>query len=167
MSEAFLRDFPTAPHFMRYQISSLSRKQVESARGLLNQRRVGGKNSSRFNLSSAEFSSYIEARKVPCLTPAIFMRTADVEPSRVDVLVVDAEGFDAHIVQSFLAVPAFQPKAIVFEWVHIKQSDRRPLLANLTAKGYTTNCTEIDYLFNRLDFVWKQCPMNAFFFLKP
>ena len=69
MSEAFLRDFPTAPHFMRYQISSLSRKQVESARGLLNQRRVNpalGKNSSRFNVSSAEFSSYIEARKVRC-----------------------------------------------------------------------------------------------------
>ena len=95
------------------------------------------------------------------------MRKADVEPSRVDVLVVDAEGFDGLIVQAFLVVQAFRPKAIVFEWVHIKNIDRPPLLANLTAKGYTTNCTEIDYLFNRLDFVWKQCPMNAFFFLKP
>ena len=90
------------------------------------------------------------------------MRKADVEPSRVDVLVVDAEGFDGLIVQAFLVVQAFRPKAIVFEWVHIKNIDRPPLLANLTAKGYTTNCTDDGGVLR-----YRLCPMNAFFFLNP
>ncbi|HEX4138852.1 MAG TPA: FkbM family methyltransferase [Candidatus Methylacidiphilales bacterium] len=54
---------------------------------------------------------------------------------KIDLLQIDAEGFDAEIVRMALKMPV-KPDCINFEHVHLKKQDRRPLYAELSAAGY-------------------------------
>eukprot|EP00971_Amphidinium_carterae_P148159 2936457-Amphidinium_carterae.1 len=79
---------------------------------------------------------YVDVMKVPCHTPLQVLQETDSPvdgPERVDVLLVDAEGFDADIVHAFMDLPSFQPAMIVYERKHIRQD----VYDKLAAVSYT------------------------------
>jgi FkbM family methyltransferase len=70
---------------------------------------------------------------VPCLTFSALCERHGVQ--RVDLLIVDTEGYDHEILRS-IAWDAHRPRLLVYEHYHLADEDRAELQAMLTAHGY-------------------------------
>merc|ERR1711924_163491 len=111
-------DHPDAPHWAKREIGSLLRSHLEKHRIP---------------------PEYIEEIPVPCRTPMqIFQETgAPVkQPGELDVLLVDAEGMDAEVVNAFFELPAFRPAMMVFERQHLTAAKRHQLAQRLGLSHY-------------------------------
>jgi FkbM family methyltransferase len=75
----------------------------------------------------------IERITVPCRSLSSLV--AELGLNKIDLLQIDAEGFDATVVRMALNMPV-RPDCINFEHVHLKTTDRQPLFELLKAKGY-------------------------------
>jgi FkbM family methyltransferase len=75
----------------------------------------------------------IEEVTVPCLTLASLMTNCGLD--RIDVLQVDAEGFDAEIVKMALRLPLI-PECISFENVHLDDKAQVGIFTLLEQHGY-------------------------------
>ncbi len=78
-------------------------------------------------------SHEIERITVPCRSLASLV--AELGLTKIDLLQIDAEGFDAAVVRMALNMPV-QPECINFEHIHLKKADRQPLFDDLKAHGY-------------------------------
>lgn len=84
---------------------------------------------------------YIEELPVRCLSPRSILQEVQAGPESVEILIVDAEGYDTELVNLFLAMDRFAPSTIVFEW-HLHANDPSKLDAlvklarGLHARGY-------------------------------
>jgi FkbM family methyltransferase len=81
----------------------------------------------------AKKSDEIERITVPCRSLSSLV--AELKLGRIDLLQIDAEGFDAAVVRMALKMP-IQPTCINFEHRHLEPADRHPLFKLLTAQGY-------------------------------
>lgn len=118
VSSRYAVDHPEAPHWAKKEIGSLMRSHLEKHR------------------IPAE---YIEEISVPCRTPAQIFEEAGSpvkRPRDLDVLLVDAEGMDADVVNAFLELPELRPTMLVFERQHMLGATRRLLGERLRAKHY-------------------------------
>jgi FkbM family methyltransferase len=77
--------------------------------------------------------SRIETEEVRCLTISDMLAEAGIE--RVDLLQIDAEGYDAEILRLF-DVPRRRPPIIRFEHKHLPRSTHRSTVAELVDLGY-------------------------------
>jgi len=87
--EKLEREFPDRrlPNWARTELNSMNFRSVEwGVKAAI----VGH----RTNHASFEALPYIETLRLPCVGPRTLLRNAAIEPSTLDVLVVDAEGFD-------------------------------------------------------------------------
>jgi FkbM family methyltransferase len=75
----------------------------------------------------------IEQIDVPCRSLGSLV--AELDLAKIDLLQIDAEGFDAAVVRMALKMPV-QPDCINFEHIHLKTPDRLPLFELLKAGGY-------------------------------
>lgn len=75
----------------------------------------------------------IERISVPCRS--LSSLAAELGLSKIDLLQIDAEGFDAAVVRMALKL-AVRPDCINFEHVHLSTADRKPLFEMLKASGY-------------------------------
>ena len=75
----------------------------------------------------------IERITVPCRSLSSLV--ADLGLTKVDLLQIDAEGFDAEVVRMALKM-SMPPDCINFEHVHLRTEDRQPLFDLLKANGY-------------------------------
>lgn len=75
----------------------------------------------------------IERIGVPCRTLSSLVREFGLP--KIDVLQIDAEGFDATVVRMALSLPV-PPDCINFEHVHLAPADRQPLFDLLKANDY-------------------------------
>jgi hypothetical protein len=55
--------------------------------------------------------------------------------TRIDLLQIDVEGFDAQVVRMALKLPVL-PDCIHFEHLHLGNADRKPLFDSLHSSGY-------------------------------
>jgi len=127
ISERFAEDFPNAPHWQKYQLSSFSKEQV---------------------LVSKVPEKYVVSIGVPCYSPADTLKIAGFAADTVGVFAVDAEGFDAEIVRAFLDLPDFRPEIIKFEctWIDrdgagkgcdVNHRSMHEMRESLVNKGYS------------------------------
>ncbi|CAK0841345.1 unnamed protein product [Prorocentrum cordatum] len=122
-SERLVRDHPDTPKWAAKQLSSMDRHHiVKHARSLAMKR--------------SAWEAYIQEIAVPCLTPADLLAAASLPPAQVDLLQVDAEGFDGKIVRTFLNLPEVNPKVIRFEQKHLPRQELGNLTSYLRARGY-------------------------------
>ncbi len=77
--------------------------------------------------------SEIEAITVPCRSLVSLLDELRVQ--KLDLLQIDAEGFDAAAVRMALDLPVL-PDCINFEHRHLLNADRNPLYSLLKSKGY-------------------------------
>mmetsp|Transcript_8086 Transcript_8086/g.12210 ORF Transcript_8086/g.12210 Transcript_8086/m.12210 type:complete len:223 (-) Transcript_8086:126-794(-) len=94
-----------------------------------------------FPESVEEWLPYIEAVHVQCHTPASLLAETQLEPRDVDVLILDAEGYDTELMHMFLAMDGFAPASIMFEWhLHANNASKLGELLQLVravhARGY-------------------------------
>lgn len=75
----------------------------------------------------------IEQITVPSRSLASLIR--DLTLNKIDVLQIDAEGFDAAIVRMALNLST-PPDVINFEHIHLRNADRQPLFDQLATGGY-------------------------------
>lgn len=73
--------------------------------------------------------------EVPCLTFDSLCAKHGAE--RVDLLVVDTEGYDYELLRS-IDLAAHHPRLLVYEHFHLSPEDRRACRAHLEAHGYET-----------------------------
>eukprot|EP00435_Cladocopium_sp_Y103_P062744 s96_g24.t1 len=83
-----------------------------------------------------EFDPYIEEIKVACKTPAVLLEEANLQPSEVDILAIDAEGLDVQILKLFLKLPNFDPAVIFCEVTHVDPVSLDQLTQQLQGCGY-------------------------------
>ena len=124
-----LADHPRAPRWVRFgELSSLDKRSVLRGVGLV----TGMDNASR----------YVDEVMVPCLTASDLLRSLALPAAELDALVVDAEGSDVHIVQSFIDAGA-RPALVLFEADTARYHSppaTRSLLAQLVRGGYRVYC---------------------------
>lgn len=75
----------------------------------------------------------IERITVPCRT--LGSLTTELGLAKIDLLQIDAEGFDAAVVRMALGMPV-RPECINFEHIHLQAADRQPLFDLLQAHDY-------------------------------
>jgi FkbM family methyltransferase len=75
----------------------------------------------------------VETAEVPCYTFATLFQTFAIE--RVDLLQIDAEGYDAELLRLF-NVPARKPPIIRFEHKHLRRRDYEDIIEMLIDLGY-------------------------------
>jgi FkbM family methyltransferase len=75
----------------------------------------------------------IERITVPCRSLSSLV--AELGLTKIDLLQIDAEGFDAAVVRMALKLPV-RPDCINFEHVHLAAQDRQPLFDLLQENGY-------------------------------
>jgi FkbM family methyltransferase len=75
----------------------------------------------------------IEPIIVPCRSLSSLVKELGL--TKIDLLQIDVEGFDAAVVRMALQLPT-PPDCINFEHVHLRMEDRRPLFDLLKARGY-------------------------------
>mmetsp|Transcript_4185 Transcript_4185/g.9597 ORF Transcript_4185/g.9597 Transcript_4185/m.9597 type:complete len:292 (+) Transcript_4185:56-931(+) len=114
-------------NFLLNQVSSMSKRQLLQS-GIA------------WKMNETQLEKYVQEIQVPAKTPLKLLQDAGVDPSKVDVLKVDAEGYDAIILNAFLSIPGFNPKAIIFEALHLGQSRKKQIIERLNDAGYTTSC---------------------------
>lgn len=81
--------------------------------------------------------------KVPCVTFEAILDSHHVQ--EVGELHIDTEGMDKEILLSF-PFERFLPRKIVFEFVHLKPSDRQEAVSVLLGLGYHLRQDDIDYI---------------------
>ena len=87
--------------------------------------------------------SMIEIEQVRCVTFETLFKETEVD--HVDLLQVDAEGFDAEILRLF-DIPARKPAIIRFEHSHLSVSDHQTSIGLLVSQGYRVAATGSDTL---------------------
>jgi FkbM family methyltransferase len=91
--------------------------------------------------------SIIEAERVRCMTfETLFKET---QSENVDLLQIDAEGFDAEILRLF-DVPLRKPAIVRFEHSHLSLTDHEKSIAMLVKQGYRVAATGSDTLAYRV-----------------
>ncbi len=76
---------------------------------------------------------HIVKDKVKCLSPKSLIEKFNIK--NFDLLVIDTEGYDDVILNEFLKIDDIKP-VIIFEWIHIKNSNFIKLYKKLEEKNY-------------------------------
>ena len=105
VSERYQEDHPDAAEWKKYQIGSLTDQHLK--RWIPDE--------------------YIEAVEVQCMSPGTLLKIANVRPRDLNLLVVDAEGFDGQIVTGFLEIT--RPEMIVYEHKIMSAEENEKLCA--------------------------------------
>lgn len=126
VSPDFAKKFPNAPHFAKYELSAMDKKQVSKHWAFLN---------GIFH-KEEEFESFIDKIQVPCWTPSDLMAIDHFKPQQVDLLMVDVEGMDAKVVTAFMSQKNFDPGIIIFENLHVSSAEYKDVTNMLRARGY-------------------------------
>lgn len=127
ISDAFFRDFKDYAFYMRYW-ASLDRQHLLDETQFFNSNqkvwlfKALGIFPESFPESADDWTPYIEELRVRCHTPASLLAEARLRPQDLDVLILDAEGYDTELMGLFLAMDGFAPATIMFEW-HLHAND--------------------------------------------
>mmetsp|Transcript_144924 Transcript_144924/g.449902 ORF Transcript_144924/g.449902 Transcript_144924/m.449902 type:complete len:250 (-) Transcript_144924:51-800(-) len=121
ISDAFFKEFRDYAFYMRYWASLSKGHLIRETQFFNSNQKVWlfkalGIFPTNFPETSLEWEPYIEEAPVRCFTPAGLLAHAGVAPHDVDVLLLDAEGYDVELMPLFLALDGFSPATIMFEW---------------------------------------------------
>lgn len=99
--------------------------------------------------SVPNLKSLITTEEVPCFTFATLFKTLGIE--KIDLLQVDAEGYDAEILKLF-DTQAHQTPIIHFEHRHLRRGDYEECISGLIREGYSVALSKFDTLAYRHGF---------------
>lgn len=90
------------------------------------------------NISEDLWPLYSEEIPVRCVTPRSLLEELNVDPADVRLLLVDAEGYDADIVEKFFEIKGLIPEYLQFEWLQPgKYEQLLKVIETLAARRYS------------------------------
>jgi FkbM family methyltransferase len=138
VAEDFADKYPDAPFYAQAEINSFNRQHVLTVLGFV------------MGTDRLRAESFVIKTPVTCYHPRKLLRSSDLKPASIDVLIVDAEGMDAEIVLAFVTIPTFRPRAIVAEVDKAVPGLSMRLNTTLLDAGYITEMAD-----SRNLFAWK------------
>lgn len=134
-------DHPNLPHMFLYQLSSFSRehilKHLDPNSSYRQKTNPHLRELFRKVIPNASYlQEIIHEILVPCKTPGDLLNESKTSPAVVDILMVDAEGYDAQIVTAFMDIPTFRPLVLFFETKHIENVEIINLQTMLERMAY-------------------------------
>lgn len=102
----------------------------------------------RTALCWADIKPYLTTIEVPCLTLHSLLSYYGVE--RIDVLQIDAEGYDYHILRQ-IDWTHHRPRLINFEIVNLPENEQKEAQSLLAQQGYVFEKTGYDLVARRRD----------------
>ena len=96
---------------------------------------------------------HVKGETVRCTTLAALLETNGIARGRVDVLQIDAEGWDFDILQQFFEIVQDDedlPAIVALEVAHLSASDKRAAAHLLRRHGYTIGEVVLDWVATRL-----------------
>ena len=138
VAEDFADKYPDAPFYAQAEINSFNRQHVLTVLGFV------------MGTDRLRAESFVIKTPVTCYHPRKLLRSSDLKPASIDVLIVDAEGMDAEIVLAFVTIPTFRPRAIVAEVDKAVPGLSMRLNTTLPDAGYITEMAD-----SRNLFAWK------------
>jgi FkbM family methyltransferase len=94
-------------------------------------------------LSNLDLESLIESEQVRCVTFDTLFKEEGI--SKIDLLQIDAEGFDAEILRLF-DIPLRRPAIVHFEHIHLSVEDHEKTIGLLVGQGYRVTASGTDTL---------------------
>ncbi len=94
-------------------------------------------------LSNLNLESVVESEEVRCVTFDSLFKEVGV--GKVDLLQIDAEGFDAEILRLF-DIPLRRPAIVQFEHIHLSVEDLEKSISLLVDQGYRVTASRTDTL---------------------
>jgi len=80
-----------------------------------------------------DLEDWVEEVPVKCHTASTLLQEVGMQVGSVDYLMIDAEGYDAEILGSFMDLPGFSPAVIIFEWAfHHASRGKLHMLPDIT-----------------------------------
>lgn len=92
------------PHWVEYQIGSLAK--ASALRGLSSYL----SNSGRRHFASINAEDFLREEQLECVSLLGILERAGMQAEEVEVLAVDVEGYDAHVVLGSFDVPGLEPE---------------------------------------------------------
>ena len=90
---------------------------------------------------SQDLDHYISPIDVRAMTPdAVVSEFYDTNiagrDGTIDILLIDAEGYDLVVLQSFMNIPEIRPSVIIYENLHLKSHEKTEAEQLLQSYGY-------------------------------
>ena len=131
VNEHFREELPNESHALKYQIGSFNKNhiikhiKIKKERGQL----------------SKELDHYISGIDVKAMTPnsvlEVFKKSGKAaRDGEIDVLSIDAEGYDYIVLKQFLDNTAIRPILIMYENLHLSEEDKGLAVEVLKDHGY-------------------------------
>jgi FkbM family methyltransferase len=132
VTDEFAEEKPEETHALKHQIGSFDKNHI--TKHLIKLYRRGE--------LKHEVDHYITTIKVDAMTPDRVVdsfRKSGVaaRDGTIDILIIDAEGFDLSVLQSFMRIADLRPAIIVYETLHLKRDQVDTAQALMEAFGYT------------------------------
>ena len=87
----------------------------------------------KHNIPLPSPEEYITSEEIKTISPDTLLREYNI--SHIDLLHIDTEGFDFEVIRLF-DIQNTQPKAIVFEHIHLSEDDKASCLSHLHQNQY-------------------------------
>ncbi|ETO29869.1 Methyltransferase FkbM [Reticulomyxa filosa] len=132
VNEKFAQEKPDETHALKHQIGSFNKNHI--VKHLIKLRRR--------NELKLEVEDYIQPIGVRSATPGTVVREffqsgLAVRNGNIDVLLIDAEGYDFVVLKSFMNMPSLKPLIVIYENLHLSEADQISAEALLTSFGYS------------------------------
>ena len=114
---------------MGYRLASFFKENVEKAfsTGFVQ------KKCSKYNIQLPDPSERIKSEEVMVISPQTLLNRYNI--SNIDLLQIDVEGYDFEVIKIF-DIQITQPKAIIFEHIHLSEQDMELCVAHLKNCNY-------------------------------
>lgn len=129
-SPQFAIDHPDAPHWLKFQLGNAVQDNNIVNQLMSYEKKAAPDGTTNEELLKTVRQKYVSKKDVPCYSPKNILakgRQHPWSPSTVDILMVDTEGMDDIVVESWLALPDFLPTLLIYEHTHIENPRREAL----------------------------------------
>jgi len=133
VNEKFALEKPDETHALKYQIGSFDKNHI--VKHLIKLHRRGE--------LKEEVDAYIKTIYVEGKTPDKVVEDFETSgkmhrDAKVDLLLIDAEGYDLMVLKSFMAISHIRPLIIYYENLHLKEPEKEEAEKLLQSYGYIT-----------------------------
>ncbi|ETO12795.1 Methyltransferase FkbM [Reticulomyxa filosa] len=132
VNDEFAKEKPEETHALKYQIGSFNKNHIVKHLSKLQRR----------NELQFDVDHYIDTVTVRGVTPDTVVHefkqsNLAVRDGTIDVLLIDAEGYDFIVLKSFMNIAHLRPPVIIYENLHLSANDKQQAQDLLVANGYT------------------------------
>ena len=126
------------PHWVEYQLASLDKESIQNGVAFYIKTVLKKQH-------SIQAEDFIIEESLKCVSFSTILTQSSMRPEEVNVLAVDVEGYDAHVILESFKMPHLEPDIIIFEHksaMNLFPTEFNEVMKVLEQRGYQTNCNQ-------------------------